>query len=215
MQDPRYPFEIVTIAASHAILQPVVAATLGGDEFEEVGPLKWVRSTDAPVRQVFCFRQWKGGVLAPSWGLSLDFVPHIAGGRLKWHRTPKSATCDLCVDSRDRALDIPYHHGPQPIRELGQQVVAAAVTQARALWHKYRTLDHLLDAFKSVKQYYESQGGLGFYNFIQHPLALAFVYARTGDLEKAHRELEEHGPELDADVKKQLRHKLAAAAGTA
>ena len=57
MQDIRYPFEVVTIAASHAILQPVVAASLGGDGFDEVCPLRWVRSTDAPIRQMFCFFQ--------------------------------------------------------------------------------------------------------------------------------------------------------------
>jgi hypothetical protein len=213
MDDPSYPFEVVTKATCHAILQPVVAASLASEGFEEAGPLRWVRSADAPIRQMFCFSQWKGGQIAPSWGLSLDFVPHIVGGRLKWHRTPKSAMLDLCVDSRDRALDIPYHHGPEPIRRRAPQIVPAAVVQATELWQKYRTADGLVEAFLWAKQYYAAYRGLGFYNMTQHPLALAFAYACSGDLEKANREIDEHGPGLDADEDAKLRQRLAAAAG--
>jgi len=207
MHDPR-SFEIVTIAATHAILHPVVIASLGGDGFVNVGPLKWVRSADAPIRQLFCFFQWKGGMLAPSWGLSLDFVPHVAGGRLKWHRTPKSAIMDLRVDSRDRALDIPYTCGPKLIQERAEEVVRGAVAQATSFWGEYRNPDRLLDAFKWLKQYYATPG-LGFHNFVQHPLALAFVHARAGDLVQAYRELEEYGPSLDDGAKEELRARLA------
>lgn len=213
MQDLRYPFEIVTKATCHAILQPVVAASLASDGFEEVGSLQWVRSADAPIRQVFCFMQWKGGVLSPSWGLSLDFVPHIAGGRVKWHRTPKSAMLDLVVDSRDRALDIPYHHGPEPIRERAPQVVEGAVAVAKLLWDKHRTINSLLEGFMWAKQYYKTD--VGFYMRVQHPLALAFVYAKSGELEKANRELDEHGPGLDDDENEKLRLALIAAAKNA
>jgi hypothetical protein len=212
MQDPHY-FEIVTIAATHAILQPVVVASLGVDGFVNVGPLKWVRSVDAPIRQLFCFFQWKGGMLAPSWGLSLDFVPHVAGSRLKWHRTPKNAIMDLRVDSRDRALDIPFRRGPQAIQECAREVVRAAVAQATSFWDEYRTPDRLLDAFKWLKQYYATPG-LGFDNFVQHPLALAFVYARAGDLVQAYRELEQYGP-LDDGVTEKLRRLLADTVGAA
>lgn len=205
---------VVTIAASHAILQPVVGASLGGDGFDDVGPLTWVRSTDAPIRQMFRFFQWKGGVLAPSWGLSLDFVPHVSGSKLKWHRTPKSALMDLRVDSRDRALDIPYHHGPQPIHERASLVVRGAVEQANALWREYRTVDRLVDAFQWVKQYYgQYPHGLGFYNFTQHSLALAFVYARTGDLIAANRELEKYPASVSARVMEALRQRLAGIVG--
>ena len=121
---------------------------------------------------------------------------------------------DLRVDSRDRALDIPYHHGPQPMIECAPQVVRTAVTQADTFWNEYRTTGRLRDAFIWLRQYYATHEGLGFYNFVQHPLALAFVYAMAGDLEEAYRELEEYGPSLDfADVGEALRQRLAAAAG--
>jgi hypothetical protein len=47
------------------------------------------------------------------------------------------------------------------------------------------------------------------------PLALAFVYAKSGDLEKAYRELDEHGPRLDNEENEKLRLRLAVAAESA
>ncbi|OPK06916.1 hypothetical protein BZ164_00785, partial [Pseudomonas veronii] len=38
----------------------------------------------APIRQLFRLEQCKGGALAPSWALSLDFVPHLSGNEIKW-----------------------------------------------------------------------------------------------------------------------------------
>jgi len=210
-QDPNSPFEIVSIAAIHAILQPVVAASLAADGFEEAGPLKWVRSADAPVRQVFSFQQWKGGVLAPSWGLSLDFVPHVSGSRIKWHRTPRSAMLDLRVDAREPALELPYHHGTRPIVDRAADVVAGAVARARALWAMGHALDDLIRAFDWTKKYYAATPGLGFYNFVQHPVALAFTYARLGKLAEANRELDEYWTDRD-ELKAELRRLVADAA---
>jgi hypothetical protein len=120
---------------------------------------------------------------------------------------------DLCIDSRDRALDIPCHHGPNPIRELAPQVVHKAVAQAIPLWEKYRDPNNLIDAFMWAKQYYATHGGLGFYNMSQHAMALAFCYARAGDLVKAYRELDEHGPGLDDEEFAKIRQKFESAAG--
>lgn len=43
----------------------------------------------------------KGASYVPIWGISLDFVPHVAGNRLAWHRTDKSARMDLVYDPVD------------------------------------------------------------------------------------------------------------------
>jgi hypothetical protein len=123
--------------------------------------------------------QWKGGVIAPSWGLSLDFVPHVSGSRLRWHRTPKSAMLDLRVDSRDRALDLPYHRGSEPVRLGASRVAEAASEQALELWNSARSEAELLPAFRRVARYYAAHSGLDFYAFVQHPLALAVLYARS------------------------------------
>ena len=110
-------FEIMRIDQIHAIVSPTVESLLQPLGFEVQGPLSWLRSADAPIRQVFRLAQWKGGALAPSWGVSLDFVPHLCGNDFKWHRTAKSARPDLTFDVRDRAFDISYHYGPETIEK--------------------------------------------------------------------------------------------------
>ena len=204
-------FEVVTAAAAHKIIGPLVTATLA-DGFQEVGNLKWVRSADAPVRQVFCFLQGKGGVLAPSWGVSLDFVPHVSGSTVKWHRTAKSAMCDMRMDTYDIALEMSYYHGTRPIVARGPRVVPLAIAQAREFWGRCQRTDDLLDAFHWLKQYYASAGGHAFYNFVQHPLALAFVYARAGRMEDAMAELDQYALAGDERTKEDLRQRIVAAA---
>ena len=203
-------FKIVTLAEIHDTVAPLVAALLVRDGFAEVGRLKWVRSADAPVRQVFSFNQWKGGAVAPSWGISLDFVPHVSGSQLRWHRTPKSALLDLRVDSRDPSLDMSYYHGPAPIRERAPEVVPRAVAQACDFWGRSRRTEDLLSAFEWLQSYYAAHDGLGFYNFVQHPLALAFVYARARRVAEAQAELARYlqGAGLDSATEDKLRRRM-------
>jgi hypothetical protein len=205
-------FQIVTVAAAHEILRPMVAGELMDEGFQDVGILKWVRSADAPIRQVLCFQQWKGGVLAPSWGVSLDFVPHVSGSSVKWHRTPKSAMLDLRVDARDRDLDLPYHHGPKPLLERGPQVVRKGVDQAQTFWARSKRLPDLLGAFEWLKDYYGTRRGMGFYNFVQHPVALASVLAFLGRTTEAVAELERYGPARDEAIKAELWRRIASRA---
>lgn len=202
-------FEIVRLEDIERILQPVVEAKLAPLGFECVKTLRWVRSADAPIRQVFGFLQWKGGKLAPRWGLSLDFVPHISGGRIKWHRTPKSAVFDLCVDARDRVLDMPYIQGIDPISKIAGAVASEAITRARAFWDSARSIPDLLVAFDWLKRYLST--GLGFDNYVQHPIALAFVLALNGRVVEGQSELERfiHRGRLDSEEATQLRQLLA------
>ncbi len=205
-------FEIVTRAEIHRIVAPEVLRLLGPDRFETVDLLKWVRSIDTPIRQVFCFSQWKGGMVAPTWGLSLDFVPHVSGSTLKWHRTPKSALLDLVVDARDRVLDMPYHQGLSPIRERVATVVPSAVARASDFWNRFRAVSDLPAAFAWLQSYL-STGGLGFYNYVQHPIALAFVYARNSQPRQAQIELEKflEGRSLSDKLAVRLRELLTLA----
>ncbi|MDT3723198.1 hypothetical protein RND78_27265, partial [Pseudomonas oryzihabitans] len=61
-------FAVVRIDQIHEIVAPIVEARLHALGFEIQGPLHWLRSDDAPIRQIFCLRQWKGDALAPAWG---------------------------------------------------------------------------------------------------------------------------------------------------
>jgi hypothetical protein len=183
------PFEMLTLDDAHRIVSPFVESALDGRGFELVAPLRWVRFDGTPIRQMFAFPAWKGGVIAPRWGFSLDFVPHVSGNTVRWHRTNKSAMFDLCVDARDKALDISLIRGEQAIVLAAPGIVEMAVSRADELWRRVNSLEDLVPVFEWLRGYLSS-GGLGFYNYVQHPIALAFVLAKVDHDAGAHQELE-------------------------
>lgn len=197
-------FEIVRIDHIHEIVSPTVESLLQPLGFEVQGPLSWLRSVDAPIRQMFCLKQWKGAALAPSWALSLDFVPHLSGNDFKWHRTAKSARADLTFDVRNRAFDISYSYGPETITSSAPTILRAAIPQAEVFWHEARSIADLPAAFERVRQHL-STGGLGFYNYTQHPLAYAFVLAMNGQPDAAEQEFQRYSPTLSDAARKKLR----------
>ncbi len=189
------PFEIVSIAKIHEVVAEAVRAALG-PEFEEIGKLRWVRSADAPIRQMFRYQPWKGGHIGPLWGLSLDFVPHITRSEVKWHRTPKSARMDLVVNTNDRTLDMPYHAGPAALAAQVSTVVPAAVSRARVFWDRWRSVPELPAAYDWVRAHYPGGYALG----APHRMSRAFVLAKVGRIQEARVQLEEHfvkGRELE------------------
>lgn len=200
-------FSIVTIDQIHKIVTPIVEPLLIPIGFKLQKRLHWLRSSDAPIRQIFCLRQWKGGQLAPAWGLSLDFVPHVSGNTIKWHRTEKTARLDLTFDTRSREFDIPYHHGPEPITQKAPHVLDSAIVQANVFWSNARTISELPGAFEKVKRHLSS-GGLGFYNYTQHPIAYAFVLAMNDQPDAARAELDRWP--LSPYLSEYVREKLAA-----
>ena len=51
----------------------------------------WMECSKRPARRLFELQLLKGASLKACWGWSLDFVLHISGGRVRWHRSGKSA----------------------------------------------------------------------------------------------------------------------------
>ena len=182
-------FEEVNNARIHDIVAPEVERWLVPLGFEAVGTLKWVRDRYVPMRHVFGFGKWKGGVLAPRWGVSLDFVPHLSGQQIRWHRSNKTADFDLRVERHDQTLDMTYFSGERPIRNMHSDVIARAVQQAEGFWARCETVDDLPDAVEWLKDSLSSQD-LSFYGYIQHNLAAPFILAKTGHYQEALAELE-------------------------
>ncbi|WP_143062435.1 hypothetical protein [Paraburkholderia diazotrophica] len=180
---------MLTLDDAHRIVSPVVDSALDGRGFEPVAPLRWVKFDGTPRRQMFAFASWKGGVIAPRWGFSFDFVPHVSGNSVRLHRTNKSAIFDLCVDARDKALDISVIRGEQPLVLMAPGIVEMAISRADELWRRVNSLEDVVAAFEWLRGYLSS-GGLGFYNYVQHPIALAFVLAKIGVDAGARKELE-------------------------
>ena len=182
-------FDMVTLETAHRVVSPLVEAALDGRGFEAVAPLKWVRFDGSPIRQMFAFQAWKGGVIAPRWGLSFDFVPHVSGSAVRWHRTNKSAMFDLAVDARDRTLDVSLIRGEEVAAQKSAAIVETAIARADEFWRRVNSVEGVVAAFEWLRGYL-STGGLGFYNYVQHPIALAFALARRGDAVGARRELD-------------------------
>ena len=72
--------------------------------FERASHKTWMRRDLAPICHLFTLSRYGSGGwgITPSFGLSLDFVPHIAAGKIRWHRTVKTARFDLRVDTQSR-----------------------------------------------------------------------------------------------------------------
>lgn len=174
------PFLELSNAAIEGIIRPTVEGTLNPLGFERGDCLKWVRSADAPIRQVFTFHKWKGGLIAPSWGVSLDFVPHLVSGQVKWHRTPKSALQDLRLDAREPRLSISYVHGPSPLGQGIGEVTRLAVAEAQTFWRVSSTVAGLPASCEWAEQYYARHEGLMFDDYGQHAVARPFILAKSG-----------------------------------
>ncbi|MDT3722886.1 hypothetical protein, partial [Pseudomonas oryzihabitans] len=143
--------------------------------------------------------------------LSLDFVPHVSGKNVKWHKTPKSAQLDLTWDARNRAFDIPYCYGPEVIASKAPEALSKATAEAELFWGNARSISDLPRAFEQLKQHLSS-GGLGFYNYVQHPLAYAFVLAMNSNPQAAEEEFRRYGSNTPELVKQKL-HALLIEAG--
>jgi hypothetical protein len=177
-------FELLTIDAIHQNLAPLVDALLQPAGFRTQKPLRWLRSDDAPIRQVFEYRQLKGGVLAPAWGFSLDFVPHLSARKLKWHRTEKSALLDAWIDGQiHRELDLTYMYGVSALLENLQPKVSRAVQKATEFWNRGRSLQQVCTLVEELKS---DRWNI---THSQLPMAYCFCLARSGRESDGRREL--------------------------
>lgn len=178
-------FELLTIQIIHQNIYPFVDSHLQTQGFVSPKPLQWVRSHDAPIRQVFEYRQLKGGALAPAWGYSFDFVPHFSGREMKWHRTEKSALFDAFIDGqRHRDLVLTYMYGVTGLLEELQSRIATAVHTASQFWAMGDTSLHVYSVVNELR----SKPGSEFYT--QLSIANAFCLARSNREDEGRVELE-------------------------
>ncbi len=148
-------FEQVSNSEIHSIVAPIVESCLQNQGFESHSNLKWVRCHNEPIRLIFELFLWKGGMVAPRISISLDFVPHVSGSSVKWHRTNKSAQPDLIYDIYDRTLEFSYHQGAATIKDQAPQVIPHAIVKAKEFWATCSAENQLLAAFDKLKHYYD------------------------------------------------------------
>jgi hypothetical protein len=186
------------------LLAAVADPLLGAAEFRKVTRRRWARS-QPPVRHVFEIAALKGATLVPRWGFSLDFVPHVQGGRLAWHRTEKSARLDLVYDPVDLDADwdarwgISTLHGAERVRADAERVLPAAVRRARDWLDGIHEIPSVLERAEWLRTARRAGDRFRFEDWVQQPLAHAFLLARTGARERA-LEVLEHWITLSSDL---------------
>ncbi|MFM9925594.1 hypothetical protein VLK31_21575 [Variovorax sp. H27-G14] len=174
-------FNLLTIATVQSHVGPAVAVLLGTDRFIGLKPLQWVDSTDAPVRRVFAYAQLKGGVVAPRWGYSFDFVPHLAAGKMQWHRTEKSVIFDAFVDGQSLDMNLSYMWGERGLLEGMTPRLEEAVRSAKDFWRAGGQGNAVYDQVIALNDRPEAQ------MYIQSPVAAAFCHALCGREQDARR----------------------------
>jgi hypothetical protein len=103
-------YQLLSAAERDAIVSSHLREHLPAFGLSERAPRSWIDGSQAPMRRLFEIQLLKGAGMKACWGFSLDFVPHISGGRVRWHRTDKAAMLDVILDPRD-LLQPSFLHG--------------------------------------------------------------------------------------------------------
>ena len=155
--------------------------------FVEVAPRRWVNGSVPPARQLFQMSLFRGASMRPSWGFSLDFVPHLSGHRICWHRTDRTAKLDVFVDPPDGG-EACFLWGAEWLDRDLKQLLPAAIERARDTWRRGETWPGKLDIVREIRERKTNRLWLDYYS--QLSLAFIFLSAKTGDLAEAQAELD-------------------------
>src|SRR5436305_858012 len=104
------PTELLSSSDRDAIVAAHLRRSLPALGLTEVTVRSWIDGSKPPVRRMFELQLLTGAGMKACWGFSLDFVPHVSAGRIRWHRSSKAALLDVIIDPK--GLPQPsYIHG--------------------------------------------------------------------------------------------------------
>jgi hypothetical protein len=183
---PQY--ELLSAAERDAIVAPHLQEHLQPLGLTQVGARTWIDGSRPPVRRMFDLMLLKGASMRARWGFSLDFVPHISGGRIRWHRTNETAILDVIVDPTEKTLPpLSYIHGAVRLHDDLRLLLPAAVKKAKETWRRGEMESGLLELVREIREH--NTNCFPFDMYTQLPLAYAFLSAKFGDLSSAEQEL--------------------------
>lgn len=189
-------YELISAAEIDKILALVFDRPLKSLDFEKVNRRRWVRSTKPDIREIFSILPMKGAWYSPAWGFSLDYVPHISGQKIRWHRTNKSALFDFRYDPLDyespeefgfKSWRIDSFYGKSTAIKQAKRVSKISINAAKILWNSVQSLSDMTMVFEEQLRLTQERkvNRFGFYNYVQHPMAYAFTLAKIGETDSA------------------------------
>jgi hypothetical protein len=187
---PRH--ELLSATERDAIVARHLREHLSPLGLAEIRPRTWIDGSRRPARRMFDLIILKGAKMRARWGFSLDFVPHISGGRLRWHRSGTTAMFDVIIEPSESVLPWPtFIHGAAHLHDDLNRLLPAAATRAEETWRQGQTIRGLLDLVREIRE--RKTNCFPFDNYLQLPLTCAFLLAKLGDLACAEQELDQYG----------------------
>jgi hypothetical protein len=181
--------ELLSASERDAIAARMLREWLEPLGLTEIAPRRWIDGSKPPARRLFELQLLKGASLKACWGFSLDFVPHVSGSSVRWHRSDKTARLDVIVDP----VELPqpcFLFGPARFRDELAGLLPNAVASAQQDWDRGLTYNGMLQLIREIRE--QNTNCFGYRNYTQLPLAFAFLTAKTGNLDLAERELDEY-----------------------
>ncbi|KAB7615773.1 hypothetical protein F9L33_03150 [Amylibacter sp. SFDW26] len=160
---------------------------LSNIDYERVSKKLWVRRELTPICHLFSL-EGHGKFydkIAPSFGFSLDFVPHISGNDVKWHRTLKSARYDMQVKTYSKCFHINKYDCKDLIKKDVSFILPRGLKMASRFCSRSNTLMSLPELFEWHKLHWKLRSNFP-YEVVHHfdsPVK-AFLFKKLGkDLE--------------------------------
>jgi len=181
--------ELLGSAERDAIVAPQLHEHLEPLGLTQAGARTWIDGSHPPIRRMFELLLLKGASMRARCGFSLDFVPHISGGRVGWHRSDKTAILDVIVDPTEKTLPrLGYIHGVARLHDDLQRLLPIAAQKATETWRRGETESGLLALVREIREH--NTNCFPFDMYTQLPLAYAFLSAKLGDLSSAEQDLD-------------------------
>ena len=155
----------------------------------EVAPRRWIDGSNPPSRRLFELTLLKGAGMMACRGFSLEFVPHISAGRIRWHRSDKTARLDVLVCPKI-LRQASFLFGAKRLAADLIWMLPEAVAGARRDWEIGATFEGMLEIIRRIRDRHTNFWE--YENLTQIELAFTFLSAKVGDMIPAERELENY-----------------------
>jgi len=202
--------DIISSTRRDAIIAAHLREYLPSLELTEMSARRWVDGSVPPVRRLFEMQLLKGAAMQACWGFSLDFVPHVSAGRVKWHRSDKTARFDIGYYGQSCHLVSPsFLYGPICLAEDLRKLLPQVVVLAQETWKRDATFDRMYEIVREKRAQY-----IKCWLCDDSPV-YAFLAAKTGDFETSKKEIDHYikWHDLDEEEEAKLRKSLRDYAG--